>query len=101
MMKMPAWLKTALDAIVNKYGGLKGYLIKKLLEYCGQFLLRNFDQLVYVVREYFEKRKVKKEDEKAKADLVKESQKTEGMTDDELSKAQESAWSRFINKLKP
>lgn len=100
-MKMPAWIKTAINTLASKYGGVKGYLLKKLLEYGGQYLLKEFKKLSILVQEYFEKRKAKKEDAKAKNDLVKESQKTEGMTDDELSKAQESAWSRFINKLKP
>jgi hypothetical protein len=51
-------------------------------------------------KEKREQKEEKAKDEQATKELVKESQVKEGVTDEEISKAQESAWDRFVAKFK-
>jgi hypothetical protein len=52
-------------------------------------------------KEISEQKSKQAETQKKSEELVKDSQVTEGMSDDEINKVQESAWRRFLNKPKP
>jgi len=100
MEKLPSELKKLIDLVVAKYGGVKGYVYKLVLEYGGRYLLSLYKRLV-TNRE--EKEKQSKDEalvKEASSELVEESKKDGVMSDEDLAKKQESAWRNFVNKLK-
>lgn len=43
---MPTFMKELIDALASKFGGLKGYIIKKLLEWGGRYLLDLYYKMI-------------------------------------------------------
>ena len=43
---MPTFMKELIDALAASFGGLKGYIIKKLLEWGGRYLLDLYYKMI-------------------------------------------------------
>jgi len=64
---MPAFMKELIEKLLGNASGIKGYILKKLLEYGGRYLLDIWEKIVRSQKQKAAEAKVKKDIEEGKA----------------------------------
>lgn len=63
---MPPMIQKLIDSLASKFGGLKGYIVKKLLEFGGRYLLDLVNKILRDIKQKAAEKKVVEDVKEAK-----------------------------------